>query len=72
MEKKDSSTQTMKLRLEHMVRSGVSLYLEGKEVSPQEIADLYAVREDIAYMPDYVTDEHGALREVRYDRIKTF
>lgn len=71
MRKKDNSAQIMRMRLENIVQSGVSLYLDGKEASPQDIAKLYAVREDIAYMPDYVTDENGVLREVRYDKIKT-
>ncbi|MBQ8591311.1 MAG: hypothetical protein IJ485_00970 [Lachnospiraceae bacterium] len=71
MKKKDNSTQMIKTRLENIVHSGVNLYLDGRRVSPQEIADIYAVREDVAYMPDYVTDDRGVLKEVRYDKIRT-
>lgn len=71
MKEKDDSAQKIEVRLENIVQSGVSLYLDGKEASPKEIAELYTVRENMTYMPDYVTDEKGVLTEVRYDRIST-
>lgn len=71
MKKENDSAQIMQARLEQIVQSGVGLYLDGHEVSPEEITDICFVREDITYMPDYITDEKGVLREVRYDRVRT-
>ncbi|MDR2547852.1 MAG: hypothetical protein LBC96_10220 [Lachnospiraceae bacterium] len=47
---------------------GITLYLNGKESNPVEIAECF-VNEDTMYMPDYVIDETGTIREVRYDRV---
>lgn len=55
-------------QLEGILQSGVNLYLDGQESTIQEIASV-CVREDVMYMPDYVIDESGILREVRYDKI---
>lgn len=56
--------------LENVCRHGIPLYMDGLPASPETIAD-YCVREndDVTYMPDYVMDETGHLKEVRYDRI---
>lgn len=71
MKKEEDDTPKIKKRLETIAQSGVALYLDGKEVSPEEIAGLYAVCENMTYMPDYVTDEKGVLTEVRYDKVST-
>ncbi|MDE5801570.1 MAG: hypothetical protein K2I22_01465 [Lachnospiraceae bacterium] len=60
--------QRLKEKLESVRKSGVSLFLEGKPASPKAIADK-CVREDAIYMADYVLDEDGRLKELRYDRI---
>ena len=46
------------------------MYLEGSPASPEEIARRFFVCEDAVYMPDFVMDEQGRLREVRYDKIE--
>lgn len=64
----EKEEQRLKEKLESVRRSGVSLYLEGKPASPEVIADK-CVCEDAIYMADYVLDEDGRLKELRYDRI---
>lgn len=71
MKKENDGAQIMQMRLEQIAQNGVSLYLDGREVSPGEIADTCFVREEATYMPDYVTDDNGVLTEVRYDRVRT-
>ena len=67
-----NNDDTIHLRecLNNIRERGVELYLEGEPASPEEIARCFSVCEDAVYMPDFVTDERGRLREVRYDRIE--
>lgn len=60
--------QRLKEKLENVRKSGVSLFLEGEPATPETIADK-CVCEDAIYMADYVLDEAGRLKELRYDRI---
>lgn len=62
------NTQNLTAVLHRVQENGVLLYLEGQPADPVTIADR-CVREDETYMADYVTDETGRLRELRYDRI---
>lgn len=57
-------------QLAEVSKQGVALYLDGHVSTPEEIARTYAINEDLVYMPDYVVDETGTLREVRYDKIE--
>ncbi len=67
-----SSDDEMELKehLKRISKRGVNLYLEGSPASPEEIARRFFVCEDAVYMPDFVMDEQGRLREVRYDKIE--
>lgn len=60
--------EALKLRLEKMEKTGVKLYLNGVPSTTEYIAKK-CVREDTVYMPDYVTDGNGKVKEIRYDRI---
>lgn len=60
----------LKKHLKKIRKQGVELYLEGRPASPEEIAKKYFVCEDAVYMPDFVTDEQGRLKQVRYDKVK--
>ena len=53
-----------------MEREGVDLYLNGRRSRARDIAKRCRVCEKRVYMPDYVMDEKGRLREVRYDEVK--
>lgn len=55
-------------QLEKLEKSGIKLYLNGVPSTTEHIVKK-CIREDSVYMPDYIQDESGKLREVRYDRI---
>lgn len=58
-------------QLNRMLKKGIGLYLEKKPSTPEEIANACSVCEEgSAYMPDFVLDEDGSLKEVRYDKVK--
>lgn len=65
---RETNEQRLREKLEQVQRQGVCLYLEGKPASPDDIASK-CVCEDMDYMADYVLDETGILRELRYDRV---
>ncbi len=44
------------------------MYLNGAPSTTEYIVS-HCVNEDTVYMPDYVTDGHGKIKEIRYDRI---
>lgn len=50
-------------------KAGISLTVEGKAKSAEDIADLCVFREAGAYMRDYIQDERGKLIEIRFDKI---
>ncbi len=60
--------EDMLLRLEQMSQRGVKLFVDGENVLPAEAVSR-AVRENSPYMADYVLDESGAIRQVRFDRV---
>lgn len=61
-------TNSLKSQLEKLEKKGVKLYFDGAPSSTEDIVKK-CVNEDTVYMPDYVTDENGKLKEIRYDRI---
>lgn len=68
-EKKINSS-SLKEQLESMEKKGVKLYFNGAPSTTDYIVK-NCVNEDTIYMPDYVTDENGKVKEIRYDRIST-
>ena len=56
------------VELQSYENQGISLWLEGKESSPQAVNEIMAVRETGHYMRDYVIDD-GIVSEIRFDRI---
>ena len=63
--------QALKKKLEIISQSGVCLFLEGEPATPEQIAGR-CVCEETVYMADYVMDETGALKELRYDRVTSW
>ncbi|MBD5463718.1 MAG: hypothetical protein HDR24_11815 [Lachnospiraceae bacterium] len=59
---------SLKPQLEQLEREGVILYLNGVPSTTEYIMK-NCVNEDTIYMPDYVIDENGKIKEIRYDRI---
>ncbi len=48
------------------------LYFEGRISSPEEITIRCCQEHGAVYMADYVLDDSGQLRELRYDRVNFF
>ena len=66
--KTNKNYDSLKSQLEDLEREGVKLYLNGVP-STTEYIIRNCVEEDTVYMPDYVMDGNGKIKEVRYDRI---
>ena len=76
--KDEKSLQPLRARLEEMEdaaeiaremeREGVKLYVNGRLATSEYIVR-HCINEDTVYMPDYVTDESGRVKEIRYDKI---
>lgn len=66
--KKNAKYEPLRSRLERMERAGVKLYLNGAPSTTENILKK-CIREDAVYMPDYVTDGDGKVKEIRYDRV---
>lgn len=63
-----ASKAALKSHLEQLEKEGVKLYLNGVPSTTEYIVN-NCVNEDTVYMPDYVTDGRGRIKEIRYDRI---
>ncbi len=60
--------EPLKSQLKQMEKTGVKLYLNGVPSTTEYIIE-NCVNEDTIYMPDYVTDQNGKIKEIRYDLI---
>lgn len=67
-EKKEQDSLSISERLKKWEEAGIRLYLDGAPTSSEYIEE-NCVNEETLYMPDYVTDESGNLKEIRYDKI---
>jgi len=67
MTKSDRKKATILSSLSNISEKGITLYLDGKAATPDEIATCCLL--DGMYMPDYVLDDKGALKEIRYDKV---
>lgn len=67
-EKNDIGSDSLRKRLRKWEEAGVRLYLDGAPTNSESI-ERNCVNEDTLYMPDYITDKEGRLKEIRYDRI---
>lgn len=60
----------LKKELKSYDKQGIELWLNGDRSTPKEILKACMVQEAGTYMRDYVTDEKGAIREIRFDLIR--
>lgn len=70
-EKQESNTafpDSLLQKLKKWEAAGIRLYLDGAPTSSESI-ERNCVNEDTLYMPDYITDKEGKIKEIRYDRI---
>lgn len=58
----------METDLRRSLKHGALLYMDGRLAAPSQISDSL-VRESGSYMADYIMDDAGRIREIRYDRI---
>lgn len=66
--KKKNEKKEMERELYKSMMNGIVLYLDGEVSSPKKISEA-VLREDNTYMADLVADDHGYIREIRYDNI---
>lgn len=57
------------LELETLQGFGATIWLDGKLTSPLEASNAVFVNEEDNYMRDYVLDEGGVVRELRFDKV---
>ena len=62
--------QKLLVELEHINKRGITIFLNGIPSSPSAVTDVLFVNEDDSFMRDYVTDEKGVWRELRFDKIQ--
>lgn len=62
----EQNKQHFREKLEQVQRTGVDLFLEGEPTTPDIIVSR-CVCENSSYMADYVLDDKGILKELRYD-----
>ena len=55
--------------LSKAANEGAVLYINDKIAPPEIIAEC-CMKGAAVYMPDYVMDERGTLKEIRFDKIK--
>ena len=51
-------------------KKGVDISLNGLSASPMQVVKAHMLREDVAYMRDYVMDDEGNIREVCFTDVK--
>ena len=51
--------------------SNVEVYVDGHPTTQDEVAKICSVSEEYSYMADFIIDDDGFLKEIRYDRINT-
>ena len=54
--------------LSKAVKEGATLYINDQIAEPETIAEC-CMEEKTVYMPDYVLDESGAIKEIRFDKV---
>ncbi len=67
---KRDAYQQLYAELEKYEHSGVHMKLEDVPASPMQIVSAHMVREESAYMRDYVWDEKGHVRELAFHNIR--
>lgn len=67
-EMNEKNSDSLGWKLKKWEEAGIRLYLDGTPTSSEYIAQ-NCINEDTLYMPDYVTDKEGRIKEIRYDRI---
>ena len=64
--------QRLLIELENIQDRGITIFLDGSPSSPLSVTNKLCVNEKDEYMRDYVTDDEGVWKELRFDRINSF
>lgn len=56
--------------MEVLEEHGIHIVLEGTPTTAFRVVQAHMIKEDGAYMRDYVLDEDGHLKEVRFNNIR--
>ena len=67
---KEKTYQQLYAELENYEHSGINMKLNNYPASPMQIETAHMIREEPAYMRDYVWDEKGHVRELTFYNIK--
>lgn len=67
---KEDAYKWLFAELEKYEGSGISMTLNDYPASPMQIVTAHMVREEPAYMRDYVWDDQGKVKEVAFYSIK--
>lgn len=57
------------MELQSIENRGITIWLEGFVSDSHEVAKAMCVGDEVSYMRDYIFEE-GALKELRFDKIK--
>ncbi|MBS5214812.1 MAG: hypothetical protein KHY79_03150 [Clostridiales bacterium] len=60
----------LKKELDHYIREGKYLMLNGKQSDPKSIIQACMLEEESSYMRDYIQDENNHVIGVGFDRVK--
>ena len=67
MKKMRNTTHELEAELQEYQNCGIRLLLEGRESSPESIADACSVAEHGTYMRDYIQDETGKVNKIDFN-----
>ncbi len=66
----DRGIQTLFAELKDYEKKGVNMSINGLPASPMQIVQAHIVKEDSAYMRDYVLNEKGDIKELAFNDVK--
>lgn len=66
----ESGRSSMLAIWQQLEREGVEFFVDGKSVSMKDAVS-FAVREDSAYMADYIWGKAGRIQQIRLDKVES-
>lgn len=67
---KKTKKSDLREELQDYNRKGYDLWLDGIPSTPKAIAKACCLAEEGSYMRDYIADERGNIRQIRFDFVK--
>ena len=61
--------EVLLLELESLQGIGLTIWLDGQKTPPIDASNAVLVNEEDNYMRDYVLDDGGRVRELRFDKV---